>query len=109
MNNNNPLPRLPLHADGGLRRARLGVLPEGAADAFEVRRGDGHSAPHAEERGEREAVLRRRGGVEPAAVRADHRADLAGQVGRLLVQRAPPRVRRAVRAGQAARTRVFPP
>ena len=54
---------------------------------------------------EREAVLRRRGRVEPAEVRSDDRADIAGQVGSLLVQRALPRVRRAVRAGQVALTR----
>ena len=88
-----------------VERARLGVLPEDAAGAFEVQRGDDTSAPHAEERREREAVLRGGGCVEPAAVRADHRADLAGQIRRLLVQRALPRVRRAVHACKTALTR----
>ena len=61
-----------------VERARLGVLPEGATDSLAVQRGDDHTAPHTEERGKREAVLRGRGGVQPAAVCSDYRAHIAG-------------------------------
>ena len=53
-------------------------------------RGDDHIASYAEVRRQREAVLRGSRGVQPATVRADHRADFARQVRCLLVQCALP-------------------
>ena len=84
------------------QRPRLGLLPEGEADLGRVQCGDGDTAPHAEVGRQRKAVLRGRGSEFAPALCADDCANRTGQVGRLLVQRPLPRIRRSVQTSPAA-------